>query len=294
MSLIYSALSKLEQEPGAPGAPERTVANPYAASARKSAPPRWVYLLVSACGLVVLGGWLATTVLPQRPAVGSLPGPLALPVIAPPANAVFALPRQPVVEPVAAAVVLNSPERPPSEALPLKPVYLSQVELQSEAPASDIKAAPAKPPPAPPRARATPKPPTPLIVEEMAPVAEINPEETRRLTFEVKRAIQAKKTEEAQALLQQLETRLPAESITLLRLNAWNRMQGGDQVQAMALYRQIVQRLPGDESASINLALLHWQSGQQVEAKRLMGALAERHPESDVVQRYSREFGVVR
>ena len=299
MSLIYSALNKLEQEPATPGAPEGSVANPYVATARKSGPPRWVYLVVSACGLIVFGGWLATTVLAPRPGVASLPGPVALPAIAPPATATPALASQLVVEPGAVAVVLNSPVLPPPvlpppEASPVKPVLLAQAEVTAQVPAVDIKATPTKAPPAPPRARAVPKPASPLITEEVVPEVAINPDDTRQLTLAVKRAIQAGKTSEAEGLLKQLATRLPTESITLLRLNAWNKMQGGDQAQAMALYRQIVERLPGDESASINLALLHWQTGQQDEARRLIGALAERHPESDTVQRYSREFGVLR
>lgn len=281
MSLIYSALGKLEQEPGAPGAPEGSVGNPYVATAPKSGPSRWVYLLVSACLLVVLGGWLATIVLPPRPGATSPPEAVAL-----------ASP--PVLEPVAIAVAVNPPLPPSIEPSPVRPMLLARAAVPAEVAAVEIKATPTKAPPVPPRARPVPKPAAPTITEEVAPAVEINPEDTRKLTLDVKRAIQAKKTDEAQALLKQLATRLPAESITLMRLNAWNRMQGGDQVQAMALYRQIVERLPGDESASINLALLHWQTGQQDEARRLIGALAERHPESDTVQRYSREFGVLR
>lgn len=292
MSLIYSALNKLEQEPGAPGAPEGSAGNPYVATARKTGPPRWVYLLVSACGLVVLGGWLATTMLPPPPIATSLSVPPALPVIAPPATPVVELASQLVVAPVEQA--LNLPVPPPLEVQTVKPVLLARTELAAAVASVEIKATPAKAPPARPRARAVPKPAPPMITEEVTPAIEINPEDTRKLTLDVKRAIQAKKTDQAQDLLKQLATRLPAESITLLRLNAWNKMQSGDQAQAMVLYRQIVERLPGDESASINLALLHWQTGQQDEARRLIGALAERHPESDTVQRYSREFGVLR
>jgi len=87
---------------------------------------------------------------------------------------------------------------------------------------------------------------------------------------------------------------LPPESITLLQLRAWYKMQSGDKTQAISLYRQIVGRIPDDETATVNLALLYWKAGQQDEARHLIGALAERRPESETVQRYSRQFGALR
>jgi Tetratricopeptide repeat len=270
VSLIYSALSKLEQEPGVPtGTTGQAVPGPYAVPARKSGAPRWVYLVVLGCMVVVLGGWLSMSALQAKfaamPAIAALP---AVPVpVVPPIQ--FAL--APVVAPVAVDLPVptkaDAPEMPPviAKAMQSKPHAQPRPKAQAQ------------------------------VIADATPVAEeIDPVETDKMTQAVRRAIQAGKNDEAQGLLKQLATRLPPESITLLRLNAWYRMQSGDQAQAMSLYRQIGERIPGDESAGINLALLHWKAGQQEEARRLIGALAERHPESETVQRYSRELGVLR
>lgn len=117
-------------------------------------------------------------------------------------------------------------------------------------------------------------------------------QEVAKLTAGIKSAIQAGNKDEADRLLRQLQTQLDPESLTLLHLQAWRQMRLGDSNQAMSLYQQIVGRNPDDETAAVNLSLLYWKSGQQAEAKRTIEAIAERHPESEVVQSYSRQFGV--
>ena len=279
MSLIYSALNKLEQESGVTGAPDKTVANPYAAATKKSGAPRWVYLVVLGCMLAVLGGWLSMNALKAKFATVQVrePDPQPAPMPAVPA------------EPVPPIQFSEAPV-----AVPARAEITALAPTPASTPTSESTTEPVKTVQPKPRAQAKPKPPAQIVVET-APIAdEINPEETNRLTQAVKRAIQAGQNEEAANLLKQLATRLPPESITLLRLNAWHRMQSGDEAQAMALYRQIGERLPGDESAGINLALLNWKAGRQEEARRVIAALAERHPESETVQRYSRELGAPR
>ncbi|WP_114972739.1 tetratricopeptide repeat protein [Rhodoferax ferrireducens] len=276
MSLIYSALNKLEQESGVAGTPDKTVANPYAATARKSGAPRWVYLVVLGCLLVVLGGWLSMSALKAKFAAEQV--------------------REPDHQPAPMPAVPSAPVPPIqfAEAPVQAPPARTEIMVPVSTPTSESLAEPAKTVQPKPRAQARPKPPAQVVTETAPAADEINPEETNRLTQAVKRAIQAGQNEEATNLLKQLATRLPPESITLLRLNAWHRMQSGDEAQAMVLYRQIGERIPGDESAGINLALLNWKAGRQEEARRVIGALAERHPESETVQRYSRELGAPR
>jgi Tetratricopeptide repeat len=115
-------------------------------------------------------------------------------------------------------------------------------------------------------------------------------DEANRLAIAVQQAIDAGRMDDAAAQLKQLATRLPAESITLLRLHAWYALRSGDSSRAQALYRQIVDRLPDDEPASINLAVLQWRAGRRDEARRVIAALAERRPESETVRRYSAQF----
>ncbi|MEN6585238.1 MAG: tetratricopeptide repeat protein [Sulfuricella sp.] len=106
-----------------------------------------------------------------------------------------------------------------------------------------------------------------------------------------KQAIDAGNKEQAEAMLGQLAAHLPPESVTILRLRAWQALRNNDQSRAMTLYGQIVERLPDDESASINLAVLNWKAGQQDEARRIVGMLAERRPDSETVRRYVAQFG---
>lgn len=279
MSLIYSALSKLEQDE--PGAPNPAVENPYAVTAIKPGAPRWVYLVVAGCVVVVLAGWFSMNALQAK--LAAVPEPVNQAAAPAPGSRLAVVPAAAVPLAVSVAVPVMTPVAmlPPS---PERPGVASIAPTAKES----TTAAPAKPP-----ARVRPKPSAPMITEA-APPPPLDPQETAQLTQAVKRAIQAGKNDEAQNLLQQLAMRLPRESITLLRLNAWHRMQSGDPAQAMVLYRQISERIPGDESAGINLALLHWKAGQPDEARRLIAALAERHPESETVQRYSRELGVLR
>ena len=285
MSLIYSALNKLEQDRDAPVAPDHAIGSKRHATARPGV-PRWVYLLVLGGVVLVLSGWLALDTLKsmfsatQVPAAASKPTPAVVAVLVP-VTTVAVAPDLPV--PVQAEL----PVMTPTQVLPAF-TATTVAEPPTASPTVVVKVVAA-----PPRAQARPRPPV-EISTEAAPPPTLDPQETEQLIKAVTLAIQAGRQGEAQNLLKQLAVRLPSESITLLRLNAWHSMQGGDPARAMALYRQIVERMPDDESAGINLALLHWKAGQTDEARRLMGSLAERHPESNTVQKYNRELGAPR
>jgi hypothetical protein len=229
---------------------------------------------------------------PLTPGLTTAKGPMAAPA---PADVRAAVQRQssPALAPVSPSPA-TSPIVPKAAATPVQfKANLAPTATPAEAVQVVKVAQAARPTQARPVAIAAVITTTPALEEFQEP-AVIDPEVTRQLTVAVKRAIEAGKNDEAQDLLQQLSQRLPAESITLLRLSAWQKMQAGDSAQAMALYRRISNRLPGDESAGINLALLHWRAGQLQEARQVMGELSERHPESATVQRYQRELGAPR
>ncbi|MFZ6818300.1 tetratricopeptide repeat protein [Undibacterium sp. Ji22W] len=131
-----------------------------------------------------------------------------------------------------------------------------------------------------------------MLNEAAAHVESMNVQEISRLTQSIKSAISAGKKSEADDMIAQLEKRLEPESLTLLHLKAWRQMQGGNPQQAISLYQQISERNPDDETAAINLALLLWRSGQQTEARKVINTIAERKPDSEIVQSYYRQFGV--
>lgn len=117
-------------------------------------------------------------------------------------------------------------------------------------------------------------------------------QEVAILIASVKTAIQTGRKNDADNLISQLQTKLDPDSLTLIHLKAWRQMQGGDANLAMNLYLHILNRNPEDEVAAINLALLQWRGGQQVEARKTIAAIYARKPESEQLQAYARQFGV--
>lgn len=97
-------------------------------------------------------------------------------------------------------------------------------------------------------------------------------------------AIHAGALEQAQQQLDQLATKLPARSLTLLRLQAWYAHASGDKTQAAALYREILARLPDDLTTSINLAILEASNGQAESARRRIRQLRAQGSDSRAVE----------
>lgn len=127
-----------------------------------------------------------------------------------------------------------------------------------------------------------------------AAMAGLTQEEIQGMVKSFKSLIQAGKRAEANEILEVMKKNLAPESLTLLNLRAWGELKMGDQTVALTLYQQIVERSPDDESAAINLAVLYWKKGMQAEAKKTIEAISEVYPNSNVVQQYSRQFGVQR
>lgn len=85
------------------------------------------------------------------------------------------------------------------------------------------------------------------------------------------------------AALGELQRLLPAQSLTLLRARAWAAHARGDAEQAGQLYRAILERVPEDEYAGINLALLDAKQGRLDEAQARLARLAARNSRSAAV-----------
>ncbi len=97
-----------------------------------------------------------------------------------------------------------------------------------------------------------------------------------------------------QAALDRLQGLLPAQSLTLLRARAWAAHGGGDLAEARRLYRAIIDRVPDDEHASINLALLDARNGDVGEARARLDRLAARSSRSPQVLRALAELEAAR
>ena len=97
-------------------------------------------------------------------------------------------------------------------------------------------------------------------------------------TFE--QAVRAGDFAEGQRQLDVLAGLLPARSLTLLRMQAWFAHQSGDAVQAIVLYGEITERVPADDNAAINLALLEAAQGDVDGASERLRVLRSRSGES--------------
>ncbi|GEM_PF-583728 len=85
--------------------------------------------------------------------------------------------------------------------------------------------------------------------------------------------------------LAELESLLPSSSLTLLRMQAWVAHRDGDMASAEQLYRRIAERVPDDENAGVNIALLSAGRGDIDDARLRLTRLAGRHTRSALVTR---------
>lgn len=88
----------------------------------------------------------------------------------------------------------------------------------------------------------------------------------------------------ARTALADLEASLPPRSITALRMRAWYAVDSGDDVVARDAYAQLLQRLPDDVNAGVNLALLDMRAGRREAALGRINALYTQHPDVELVR----------
>lgn len=313
MSLIHDAIKEIEYSAGqaeASAVSGRATAAAPATRHRLQQKPLFM-LLISALAASAIGYGLT------RPAEPALPAPDA-----PIATAAVAAPTQPLEAAVATLTqqtqaaqvteVIAAPAQTETTALPQEaataaarqPVSSAYPEKAS-APQTSIDAASASAPSTairadnPLRAEATRRHPAnkasaapkSAISSAAAPTpTPVGPADTSdSLTVEqhyaqLTQALGNDELERAQAHLTALESLLPAASIALLRARAWYFSKRQDTASARAIFRQILERLPGDENAGLNLAALEVQAGQPQRARSLLTAVLRQHPDSPAVQ----------
>lgn len=298
MSLIYSAISSLESKPAADVVQAEPNTSRRLPQPNHGSPSRWIYAAgIGSVAAVVIGGAALAMVRDRSKEV-----PQTVAASAP--ALVSAMPQVDAQEPVqraplAESVPVQQDRAPTPQVAAPAPVSLAPKAVEQTAEPSPVEQHIAeKPVPrtVAPRAvvasraahRAHPAP-TSAVIE--SPHTKPAIDDLNSLAMAAKQAIDAGNKEQAEAMLGQLAAHLPPESVTILRLRAWQALRNNDQSRAMALYGQIVEHLPDDESASINLAVLNWKTGQQDEARRIVGLLAERRPDSETVRRYVVQFG---
>jgi len=89
---------------------------------------------------------------------------------------------------------------------------------------------------------------------------------------------------DAERELAALRERLPAGSLGLLRAQAWFDLRGGRDAAAASGYRAILERMPGDEEASINLASIQSRQNKPEEARATLDTALRLQPDSSALR----------
>lgn len=269
MSLIHSALKEIERvEPGS-FAPQIALAP--APPARRSGSALGLIAGVAIVAAIGAGWWLSSTGISQ-PAAPEPQTPAAATPEPAPASAL----------PPSAVPLPSEPQAAPPAATPAASTPAARAPVPQEGPALRPVKAVARP-------AAAPRKPVarPAAVAPAAPQPEPEPEPVpvEQIHAEVMTAVAAGDLPAARARLVELALRLPSDNLALLRARAWVSARGGAPAEAMRDYQAILQRLPGDENASLNLAALEAAAGQPEAARATLSGALSRFPESERLQR---------
>ena len=89
--------------------------------------------------------------------------------------------------------------------------------------------------------------------------------------------------EQARAHLSKLQSKLPAQSITLLRMQSWYAVDTSDDDSARELFLRILDRVPDDQNAGVNIALIDWRAKRFSAALARIDRLHQMYPDSSLV-----------
>lgn len=312
MSLIYQALKQNEQQApvaAAVGVPMAALSPVVAASAPTAAGwmRRSVLLGVLLLGAGVLAGLLlgqrtspapampaAAPSVPAAPALQATlveppPLPKAAPVVAEPVPA--AMPELPVARTPAAALPKAEPPLPKAEPplptvgprLTLSTTLVTPTPTPTPPPAS---AAPAPAPKAAPVAEARP-----ASVEVSVRSVATMPEPAGTANLDVaelfdglNRALESRDEATATRNLQAIRVRLSESSLARMRAEGWYAFRTGDLDKAQRFYRRLLEKLPGDENASLALASIERQEQRPEQAREILSRSLKANPGSTVLR----------
>ncbi|GAA6121395.1 tetratricopeptide repeat protein [Acidovorax sp. FG27] len=305
MSLIHQALREIDAPSAASTA--AVMPRPPRRAQRRNTVAWGVGLALAAAG-AGLAGWhagprLKAALSPSAASPSLMAQAVAAPVPAAPAPAIVAAPAAvpaPVTAvsavPAPAPAVVAVPDVPARSAAPAATAAVAApapvrraapqpapVAVNTPAPVTaDVLVADAAvdvPPRAAPRAsaRQAATPAQPAV--RTAPPAAAMPVEQRFNLF--LQGMRANDLVAAEQHLAALRRELPAGSLSLLRAEGWFALARGDADAAAATYQNILNRLPGDEEASINLASIEARRQRTEAARQVLAEAVRLHPESE-------------
>ena len=304
MSLIHDALKSME----APHAPKPAAMRAPAAVAR----PRPAWLDAALAFAVVLGagvlGWFIwqNHRLPKAHVTPVVVAPAVVGEVAPQTVVVAPVPAAPAPAGVVAAAHLEQVAR--VEAATVAPAAVAQGQtpspqvLPSQVPSATASVNEVA---SPPKSAATSRPvrtaPRAAPVRQQAradkpvvaptapaPVVDDAPVELRFARFVA--AMKETRTADAERELAGLRERLPAGSLGLLRAQAWFDLRAGRDAAAAEGYSAILDRMPGDEEAAINLASIQSRQKKTEEARATLDAATRLQPDSAALRAALAQF----
>lgn len=99
-------------------------------------------------------------------------------------------------------------------------------------------------------------------------------------------AMRSDQSGDAGEALAALEDVLAPRSLTLIRMQAWFAFSRTRDHEARKLYQNILQRVPDDITAGVNIAVIDWRNQRRRAARSRISELHIRFPDSALVQRY--------
>ena len=308
MSLIYQALKQTEQQAPAAvvasasaAAPRAVPAVPPAGPGRLRAP-----LLLGAvvAGAGIVAGLLlsqrepvagvATAAVPSAPtAVAPAPaevpsqptaGVPPLPTAALPAAAPGAVAALPVAE---APLPTVPPRLMLSTSLSVRPAATEAAPAVTAPPAAVPAPTPAPaaaPAAAQPVSQARPAPAEVTVRATGGTTESASNEDISELFDGLNRALEARDEAQAQRHLQGIRNRLPEGSLARLRAEGWHAYRTGDAERAQRVYRRLLEKLPGDENASLTLASIERQGQRPDQAREVLARSLRHNPNSAMLR----------
>jgi hypothetical protein len=294
MSMIHDALKSMDTRP-------ELNSSMAGALTVERARPAWLDALLAFVAVVAIGllGWflwqgqsspkldappvaaVSENYAEQQPVVASpLPAETTPPVLAASAPVAHSTSAAVPTEPVPTEGTLAVPQTPPPLAAePAKP-QIVVAEAEKSPVLATALLTPKK------RARTGPAR-TDATVAAASPVDD-TPVEARFARFVV--AMKEARTEDAERELTALRARLPAGSLGLVRAQAWFDLRAGRDAPAEQGYRSILERIPGDAEAAINLASIQSRQQKHEEARATLDSAARLQPESAALQSALAQF----
>lgn len=104
------------------------------------------------------------------------------------------------------------------------------------------------------------------------------------------RAIDSSDAARWQEIEREMERTLGSQALPLLRLRAYAALVQQREVEAGTLYQQILERLPHDEEASLNLAVLKARIGNWRQAQALLDDALQSNPDSAALRAAQRQL----